>query len=73
MVSAAAMAVAIGIVRNGVDWSSKHGGVCPRCAHKRCKVTRSMPWDGDTRVRYHACQKCGTVFKSLETDRDKTG
>jgi hypothetical protein len=67
--SPAAVALVLGVIRNGVDWSSRDGGVCPACGKKRCKVTRTMRWEGATRTRYHACDKCGATFKSLEVER----
>jgi DNA-directed RNA polymerase subunit RPC12/RpoP len=48
------------------------GGTCPECGEKRCRISRSMPWEkngkgkGGTRVRYHSCPRCGTAFKSIE-------
>lgn len=65
-VSAAAIAVAIDLVRHGVDWSARDGGVCPACGKIRCKITRTMPWEGTTRTRYHRCEKCELRFKSLD-------
>lgn len=58
----------------GVDYSPRHGALCPWCSTK-AKIIRTMPWDGDLRVRYHRCQrpgcvlaKLGTTIKSVEVD-----
>jgi len=68
--SLAAVALVLGVIRKGVDWSSRDGGVCPACGKKRCKVTRTMRWEGATRIRYHICtnDKCKATFKSLEVE-----
>ena len=66
MASAAAIAIALDIVHKGVDWSSRWGGICPRCGGKRCKVTRTMPREGDVQLRHHRCAKCDLRFKSLQ-------
>jgi len=66
-VSRAAVAVAIEIVSHGVDWSPVHGGVCPCCGRKKCRVVTVRPWQDGLRLRYHAC-KCGHRFKSLQED-----
>jgi len=66
--SAAAIAVALDIILRGVDWSPKWGAICPRCGKKKCDVTRTMKWEGNTRIRYHKCKYCKKSFKSLETN-----
>jgi YgiT-type zinc finger domain-containing protein len=51
------------------------GGTCPNCGEKKCRISRSMPWEkvgrgkAVTRVRYHICPRCGTRFKSIEEAR----
>lgn len=54
----------------GVDWSPRYGAACPGCSLKGKSHgnTRVMPWDGNTRKRYHHCAKCGINFLSLEID-----
>ena len=38
----------------GVDYSPRHGACCPYCGH-RTKVRDTLPWSGNSRIRYHAC------------------
>jgi len=65
--SVAAVVMALDIVQKGVDWSAKWHGVCPLCGKKKCKVYRTMEWEGSTLTRYHKC-KCGHTFKSLQVE-----
>ncbi|MBU1138821.1 MAG: ogr/Delta-like zinc finger family protein [Proteobacteria bacterium] len=58
----------------GVDFSSRTGAPCPGCG-KRAKIYKTMPWEDNTRIRYHRCEnsKCalsslGTTVKSIEVD-----
>lgn len=58
----------------GVDFSSRTGATCPGCG-KRTKIYKTMPWEDNTRIRYHRCEngKCvlaalGTTVKSIEVD-----
>jgi DNA-directed RNA polymerase subunit M/transcription elongation factor TFIIS len=67
--SVIAVAIALDIVQNGVDWSPRWGGKCPKCGKKKCEVTRTMKWEGKGRTRYHRC-KCGFMFKSLELEKE---
>jgi len=74
----AAMALVVQYVsaaQGGVDYSARYGARCPACG-QRTRIYRTMPWDGDLRVRYHKCehQGCivnalGTSIKSIEVDR----
>ncbi|MEZ6854380.1 hypothetical protein [Halodesulfovibrio aestuarii] len=49
-----------------VDYNARMGAVCPVCGAERCRVTRSIPWYGNSRERYHRCVECGHCFKSVE-------
>jgi hypothetical protein len=58
----------------GVDFSPQHGALCP-CCSLRTKVYKTMPWEGDIRIRYHHCrnrscllQQINVSVKSLEQD-----
>ena len=60
----------------GVDYSSRHGALCPWCK-TRAKTYCTRPWDGVARVRFHRCTNpacvlatIGTSIKSLEEDRN---
>lgn len=59
---------------NGVEYSPQYGARCPWC-DSRAKILRTFPWQANTRLRYHRCQKTGCVvanlrltIKSVETD-----
>jgi hypothetical protein len=52
------------LAENGVDFSPRHGARCPWCESK-CRIYRTMPWDGNVRVRYHRCERSGCVIASL--------
>lgn len=47
------------------------GVTCPVCASvlppKEMGVTRTCPWSGSVRERYHTCPCCGSRWKSVET------
>lgn len=47
----------------------KSGAECPNCRTEKAAVIRTLPWEGDIRIRYHHCQSCGMRFKSIEEDR----
>ncbi|MCE5335583.1 MAG: hypothetical protein LLG06_13445 [Desulfobacteraceae bacterium] len=51
--------------QKGVDFNPRTGATCPICRTERAEVTRTMPWGGSLRIRYHKC-KCGWTFKSME-------
>ncbi len=62
----------------GVDYSPKHGALCPMCGEK-ARIYSTKPWDGPVRVRFHRCdnQACALAsmrisIKSLEEDRVAT-
>ena len=64
----------IALARAGVDYTSRHGAVCPGCG-KRTRVYCTRPWEGSIRVRYHRCgnHTClighlGLSIKSIEVD-----
>lgn len=51
----------------GVSYDRKMGGACcPKCGIDKASVKNVLPWDGNTRIRYHACQACKHKFKSIE-------
>lgn len=52
----------------GVDYSAKHGGVCPVCGAAKSRVTNTSKWSGSVRERFHRCRSCGLRFKSVETE-----
>lgn len=59
---------------SGVDYSSRIGAPCPLC-RKKTKIYRTLPWEENTRIRYHRCEN-GTcplaslrvTIKSIEVD-----
>lgn len=51
----------VSIYRNGIEMAA-----CPYCRAPWAPVRNVMPWEGNTRVRYHACRRCGKSFKSIE-------
>ncbi len=51
------LAIAISEARDGVEYDTKDGALCPYCG-RRAKVTHTMPWLDRSRKRYH---KCGNV------------
>lgn len=57
-----------------VDYSPREGVICPVCGGRlrvgRLGVTKSMPWCGSVRERYHSCPLCGARFKSVEVDKE---
>ena len=62
---------------SGVDYSPRRGARCPWCGG-RCRIYRTMRWDGPVRVRYHRCDRKGCVvaamklsIKSIEEDHVK--
>jgi len=68
------VATAMALAEAGVDYTSRHGALCPYCG-KRAKVRTTRPWDGPARVRYHVCAnpRCllcqyGKPIKSIETE-----
>jgi len=42
------------------------GAFCPVCLFLRLPMKRVACYKSDGSVRYHACQECGTNFKSVE-------
>lgn len=63
-----AIAVAVALVNQGVDYTSKDKAPCPLCGSRKVKVTNTLPWEGDIRIRYHQCRVCRHKFKSIETN-----
>lgn len=69
------IALVITTARAGVTYSARHGAVCPCCGAERLPVSRTMPWSGSVRIRYHRCQNpncllcaIGEGIKSLQED-----
>lgn len=70
----------IGEAEGGVDFREGFAA-CPACG-SRLKVKTTRPWDGSTRIRYHACKEddcmlatIGQAIKSIEsreTEEEKT-
>ena len=59
----------------GVDYKPRTGAICPACG-KSAKIFKTLPWDGNDRIRYHRCQQSGcilfstrTTIKSVEIDK----
>lgn len=61
----AAVATAMEEAGAGVDYSPRHGAVCPWCGRKRIPVYRTMPWSGGARVRYHHCPTKGCLLHDM--------
>jgi hypothetical protein len=53
------------VAQAGVDYSPRTGARCPWCG-ERAKIYKTMPWEDNTRVRYHRCQQRGCVLQRLE-------
>jgi len=51
----------------GVTYSRRRGAMCPFCKRSKGSVLRTLPWEGETRIRYHNCRRCGGRFKSIES------
>jgi hypothetical protein len=73
-VTQAKVAMAIKQAEQGVDYSPRHGALCPWCG-KRTRVTVTKPWDESTRTRWHRCgnkrcllAKAGKAIKSVEVE-----
>lgn len=68
------IAAANQVAAAGVDYSARTGASCPWCG-KRTKIYKTMPWEDNTRIRYHRCEnsRCalnslGVTVKSIEVD-----
>jgi len=60
---------------SGVDYSPRTGALCPGCG-QRTRPHKTLPWDGNIRIRYHRCDAEGCLlaamgqsFKSVEVDQ----
>jgi len=69
----ATVATAIQTASKGVDFTAKHGAVCPWCGKERIPIYCTRPWSGDVRIRYHHCSnpdcllnRLGVGVKSLQ-------
>lgn len=49
----------------GVDYSPRYGAVCPCCKTVKIPIFRTMPWDGNTRIRYHKCKNTDCLLSRL--------
>ena len=59
----------------GVDFSPRSGAACPHCGEP-AKIYKTLPWDDETRIRYHRCRNRSCpiaamqlTIKSIEVDR----
>lgn len=59
---------------NGVDYSPRYGAACPSCG-RPAKIYKTLPWEENTRTRYHRCRnpRClvssmGLTIKSIQVD-----
>ncbi len=57
-----------------IDYTPKHGAVCPECGQKHIKIYASRPWEDDIKIRYHKCtnEECllsmiGVSIKSVQS------
>jgi len=71
----AAFEAAVAKAAAGVDYSPRLGAVCPLCRTPRARVTGSLPWEGNIKVRYHRCvsgncrlHRLRITIKSVEVD-----
>jgi hypothetical protein len=67
------VATAIEEAKAGVEYSPRHGAICPWCGRRRIPTYKTMPWGTGGRVRYHHCpnSKCllhdmGAGIKSVQ-------
>ena len=58
----------------GGDYSPRNGAVCPACG-ARTAIYKSIPWDGDVKIRYHRCKNKSCILsrahksiKSVQTN-----
>jgi hypothetical protein len=49
----------------GVDYSPRAGALCPLCG-ERSKIYSTMPWEDNTRIRYHRCENGSCLMASLK-------
>lgn len=49
----------------GVDYSPRTGATCPACGHKAPSY-KTMPWDGNARVRYHRCENPDCLLAAIK-------
>lgn len=48
----------------GVDYSPRVGAICPWCG-KKARIVRTMPWEDNTRIRYHRCETKGCAMEKM--------
>jgi len=48
----------------GVDYSPRAGAACPLCGTK-ARIYSTMPWEDNTRIRYHRCENGSCPMSSL--------
>ena len=68
------LALQVATASAGVDFSHRRGAVCPGCG-ERARIVKTLPWEGNVRVRYHRCENprclmCAAraTIKSVEED-----
>lgn len=49
----------------GVDFSPRAGALCPLCGEKS-KIYSTLPWEDNTRIRYHRCENGSCPMSSLK-------
>ncbi len=49
----------------GVDYSPRHGALCP-CCRTPARIYATRPWEGITRIRYHRCESPPCLLARLE-------
>lgn len=69
------LALAVHQAEAGVDYSARSGAICPGCG-KKAPIYKTLPWDGDIRIRYHRCATpdcplaiLGRGIKSVQQER----
>jgi len=69
---------AVEVARAGVEYSVQTGATCPCCGQSYARVVSTLPWEDNTRLRYHRCRNrdcvlttMGINIKSVQVDRDK--
>lgn len=60
------IAAALKRAAEGVDFSSRHGALCPLCGQKLA-ITVTKPWVGSVRIRFHRCYNKQCLLCAAET------
>jgi len=53
---------------DGTEYNRITGASCTACRASGAYTRNTLPWESGLRIRYHTCRRCGTSFKSIETD-----